>query len=441
LTACIFGSKTASSNDDERYGDGSFSSSSLFGSKERFQKVSRGRHQENLKAAATVVKESSSSSPMTRKEILKRRRDRTASTRDVVDSVTVDLPELPSSSASSASSQRKEDNNNNNIHDNDNDIDDIQKGILRLFVGQAGAVFRNQGVLILKASSSSNDDGGAAKLCSDQLLQKLRSKTKRIETKVCDRLDELGKQYRRPEAGNEHDRVLAVDSDANNNNNNNNNHDQEYAFRYHEVASRCLGRLDIRHGMDQPPFCSKEILQNPYLMAMVHELLGHDAVLVYAGLILSFADSADQPWHQDGSLLFPKQQQEEDLKLPPYALNIFIPVSPITETLGPTEFWIKSHLDGTGNVMKQLLHDTQDPSNPQQEQHNDKIIGPLLQPGDALLYDYRICHRGTRNLSTATTSNDGETRPMLYLMYARPWFQEHLNFGTDRLFATSKTKK
>ena len=52
----------------------------------------------------------------------------------------------------------------------------------------------------------------------------------------------------------------------------------------------------------------------------------------------------------------------------------------------------------------------------------------IVRQGDALIYDYRICHRGTTNLSLT------KTRTMLYLMYARPWFKEHLNFGTEHLF-------
>lgn len=58
----------------------------------------------------------------------------------------------------------------------------------------------------------------------------------------------------------------------------------------------------------------------------------------------------------------------------------------------------------------------------------NSAIAPLLRQGDALIYDYRVCHRGTKNLST------NKTRTMLYLMYARPWFKEHMNFGKERLF-------
>ena len=68
------------------------------------------------------------------------------------------------------------------------------------------------------------------------------------------------------------------------------------------------------------------------------------------------------------------------------------------------------------------------------DRHN--AIAPLLKKGDALIYDYRVCHRGTANLS-----KDKSTRIMLYLMYARPWFREHLNFGTEKLFPTSGTNE
>jgi ectoine hydroxylase-related dioxygenase (phytanoyl-CoA dioxygenase family) len=58
----------------------------------------------------------------------------------------------------------------------------------------------------------------------------------------------------------------------------------------------------------------------------------------------------------------------------------------------------------------------------------NKVVAPALRKGDALIYDHRACHRGTRNLSMGTT------RPMLHLLYTRPWFKEHINFGTERLF-------
>ena len=58
------------------------------------------------------------------------------------------------------------------------------------------------------------------------------------------------------------------------------------------------------------------------------------------------------------------------------------------------------------------------------------IVAPILRRGDAILYDQRTVHRGTANLST-------ETRPVLYLLFARPWYEETLNFGKGRLFSAA----
>jgi ectoine hydroxylase-related dioxygenase (phytanoyl-CoA dioxygenase family) len=113
-------------------------------------------------------------------------------------------------------------------------------------------------------------------------------------------------------------------------------------------------------------------------------------------------------------------------KLPPYALNVFVPLLDIAEDLGPTEFWLASHC--TDDARQTFLKE-QSALGYEKLLEKKNIIGPLLQAGDALIYDYRICHRGTSNLSKAV-------RPMLYLLYARPWFKEHLNFGTQRLLAT-----
>jgi hypothetical protein len=70
----------------------------------------------------------------------------------------------------------------------------------------------------------------------------------------------------------------------------------------------------------------------------------------------------------------------------------------------------------------------------------ESAISAVLGRGDILLYDYRICHRGTSNLcqpkeDDKDTSPDG-TRKVLYRMYARPWFREHLNFGEMSLFTS-----
>ena len=158
---------------------------------------------------------------------------------------------------------------------------------------------------------------------------------------------------------------------------------------------------------------------------------------MYSGLLLSFPRSADQPWHQDGTALFgghelPTVEGGAVVDLPPYALNVFVPLEEVTEEVGPTEFWVGSHLGDRARGILEGISGEGDGV-------DERVFGPCLRMGDALLYDYRICHRGTRNLSGI--SGDDKTRPMLYLIYARPWFQEHLNFGSDRLFPPPDSNK
>jgi len=218
-------------------------------------------------------------------------------------------------------------------------------------------------------------------------------------------------------------------------------------FRYHEVASRCIGRIDSRYRMDQYPFNDPRVTSNPVLLPIIKQMLGGEngnAELVYAGLIFSFPGSQNQPWHQDGEPLFP----EEDIDVPPYAFNVFIPIDDVTEELGPTEFipgtllsdraeeindeelvqWamIESKWSAAGDhkaSMRMVLGAEED-----EWMSKNKVVAPLLLAGDVLIYDYRTCHRGTENLSQT------KTRTMLYLMYARPWLKEHLNFGSEKLF-------
>ena len=63
-----------------------------------------------------------------------------------------------------------------------------------------------------------------------------------------------------------------------------------------------------------------------------------------------------------------------------------------------------------------------------------EVFAPELPVGDYLVYDQRTVHRGVPNTS-------GIDRPILYLLFARPWFKEHLNFGPTSLFADSVPAK
>lgn len=193
-------------------------------------------------------------------------------------------------------------------------------------------------------------------------------------------------------------------------------------FKFSEVSARCVGRLDVRHRMGEYPFSDPAFVSNPSILKIVRELLGDDAVLTYAGLILSFPDSDDQPFHMDGPDLFPDNPTLCST-LPPHSLNVFVPVHDLNLSHGPTEFFVGSHSGPSFSLAQSSVSRCQKTS---------VTIKPLLKAGQLLVYDYRTTHRGTANRGSTT-------RKMLYLMYSRPWFKEHLNFGDDRLFKHSQS--
>ena len=49
-----------------------------------------------------------------------------------------------------------------------------------------------------------------------------------------------------------------------------------------------------------------------------------------------------------------------------------------------------------------------------------------VKAGDAVMFDYRVLHRGGANSST-------RQRPLLYFTYARPWFTDATNYSAVSL--------
>ncbi|GMI40220.1 hypothetical protein TeGR_g2780 [Tetraparma gracilis] len=165
-------------------------------------------------------------------------------------------------------------------------------------------------------------------------------------------------------------------------------------FSFAEVSSRCSGRLDVKLSASSPspslpPFDFSPLSAAPALLSAAAELLGADYVLAYAGLIFSYPGSADQPFHQDGHALFPEGGGEAGA-LPCYALNVFLPLHALSEAHGPTQFFPGSHQAGPKDLVRTDI---------EAAEKRLPIAAPILEPGDALAYDYRSVHRGTANKS------------------------------------------
>ena len=155
-----------------------------------------------------------------------------------------------------------------------------------------------------------------------------------------------------------------------------------------EIKMRSAGRYDL-----QLPELSGDafafLLHHAPWMPLVKAALGADSELVHFGCMLSFPGSATQPWHMDGPHI--RHGGSASFTAPPHSLNVFVPLVDLTSANGPTEFVPTSQTD----------YDIKAPS---------RI--PTVKAGSALIFDYRLKHRGLGNQSS-------EERPLLYITYAR----------------------
>lgn len=119
-----------------------------------------------------------------------------------------------------------------------------------------------------------------------------------------------------------------------------------------------------------------------------------------------------QGWHRDVEVLWPYSAVGGPL--PPYCVNIFVPLVDIDCSNGATEFLPGSHLldveadaDLSGKVQ------------------------PRVPAGTAMLFDCRLSHRGGANYSRGD-------RTVLYFAYAMPWFRDPGNHLSTRLLFASE---
>ena len=182
-------------------------------------------------------------------------------------------------------------------------------------------------------------------------------------------------------------------------------------FRFAECSQRCAGRLDFRLGLDKPPFSSDELIHHPMWWPLIQRILGADAVLLTAGVVMAFPIDTPTPlgWHRDGPHLY-------DMHLPPHALNVMVPLCECDEELGPTEFSPGTHVHGAADDFESTVHFCEG--------------GATMAAGSATLFDYRLLHRGKAN-------HTRQQRPLLYLTYGKPWLSremiESANFTDAKL--------
>lgn len=127
---------------------------------------------------------------------------------------------------------------------------------------------------------------------------------------------------------------------------------------------------------------------------LLGHLLGADFRVNFTAALYASRDCADQEPHADGPI-------DDSL----YALQLFLPLCEMGVERGPTEFWPGSH-------------------HPTNTRFADMMPSLPLEgaPGDAILFDFRVVHRGTANRSPLGW------RPILYQTCSRSSFIDTFNF-------------
>jgi hypothetical protein len=147
---------------------------------------------------------------------------------------------------------------------------------------------------------------------------------------------------------------------------------------------------------------------NPLLLRMLEPLLGRKYLIDSFTCIVAFPGAPEQRLHRDHDDLF-MDRPELRKRLAPYAITVTIPLIDFTEDTGATRTFPGSQALSAAAIEAELA----------------KSEGNLsyVKRGGCYLMDYRLIHRGTANRSD-------RMRPMLSLIYARPWFTDAENFNT-----------
>ena len=90
-------------------------------------------------------------------------------------------------------------------------------------------------------------------------------------------------------------------------------------------------------------------LSNAKWLPLIKKILGQDACLRHAGVIMAMPNAVAQKWHSDGDHI------DDDVVLPPHALNVFVPLVPCDVSNGGTEFVPGTHADWTASSHSYVL--------------------------------------------------------------------------------------
>jgi len=159
-------------------------------------------------------------------------------------------------------------------------------------------------------------------------------------------------------------------------------------------GARCDITLPMTGAFAQP-----DVFANPRLLKFLGPLLGDDFHMTNFTAVVSHPGAPVQHIHRDLSHLFPDGVGPS---LPVYAVNAAVPLIDVDTRTGPTGVWLGSHRW------------------PHASARIENMTVAALQRGDCMLLDYRTLHAGLPNAGR-------QVRPIVYMVYARPWFFDNSN--------------
>src|SRR5260221_1453723 len=156
-------------------------------------------------------------------------------------------------------------------------------------------------------------------------------------------------------------------------------------------GARCDITLRMTGAFGRP-----DVFANPRLLKFLAPLLGKEIHLSNFTAVVSHPGAPRQHIHRDHGHLFPEATVGPDL--PIYAVNVAVPLIDVDLRTGPTGVWLGSHR-WVDELSAQF----------------ENMTLSSLQRGDCMLLDYRTLHTGMPNAGR-------QIRPIIYMVYARPWF-------------------
>lgn len=149
-----------------------------------------------------------------------------------------------------------------------------------------------------------------------------------------------------------------------------------------------------------------QLYANPLLMGILSQILPTTYLIDNVNCVTALPGAEAQHIHRDHPVLF-AERAEAAASIPPFAVTVAIPLVDLDAATGTTKLYAGS-VCSTGTAEKGPV------------EFSDEIF-PFLRRGGCFIMDYRLWHCGMANRSQ-------RERPILYIVYAREWFTDVINF-------------